>query len=84
MPTPNKYCPNGQQISRFEIYNIEAKVKKTDKTVFLEIPTGSTVLELHFGNPDQMMNFMVLMIEEMAKVFPDFEASRLWLDDNFK
>jgi hypothetical protein len=84
VPTPNKYRPNGQQVSRFELYNLEAKVKKTAKTVYLEIPTESTVLELHFGDPVQMMNFMVLMIEEMSKVFPDFEASKLWLDDNFK
>ncbi len=84
MPTPNKYRPNGQQVARFELYNIEAKVKKTAKTVYLEIPTEATVLELHFGDPAQMMNFMVLMIEEMSKVFPDFEASKLWLDDSFK
>lgn len=84
MPTPNKYRPNGQQVSRFELYNLEAKVKKTTKTVYLEIPTGATILELHFGDPVQMMNFMVLMIEEMSKVFPEFEASKLWLDDNFK
>ena len=84
MPTQNKYRPDGKQVSRFELYNLEAKVRKTEKTVFLEIPTGSAILELHFGDPVQMMNFMVMMIEEMSKVFPEFEASKLWLDDSFK
>jgi hypothetical protein len=80
MPTPNKY--NRQ--NRMEIYNIQGKVRKTEKTVVLEINTGGTILEMHFGDPAQLMNFFVLMIEEMAKVFPDFEASKLWLDDSFK
>lgn len=70
--------------TRIEMYNLEGKVKKTDKAVFLELDTGNTILELHFGNPVEMMNWMVLMIEEMSKVFPDFEASKLWLDDSFK
>lgn len=84
MPTPNKYRPDGKKINRIEIYNIEGKVKRTGKTVVLEIDTGGAILEMHFGDPVQMMNFFVLMIEEMAKVFPDFEASKLWLDDSFK
>ena len=67
-----------------QIYNVEGKVKRTEKSVVLEIKTGSTVIEMHFGDPVQLMNFMVLMIEDMAKVFPEFEASKLWLDDSFK
>jgi len=70
--------------NRIEIYNIEGKVKRTAKTVVLEINTGNTVLEMHFGDPVQLMNFFVLMIEDMAKVFPEFEASKLWNDDSFK
>lgn len=70
--------------NRIEIYNVEGKVKRTAKTVVLEINTGNTVLEMHFGDPVQLMNFFVLMIEDMAKVFPEFEASKLWLDDSFK
>lgn len=80
MPKPNKYA----QPRRIEIYNVQGKVKKTEKSVVLELDTGSTLLDLHFGDPVQLMNFFVLMIEEMAKVFPDFEASKLWLDDSFK
>jgi hypothetical protein len=80
MPTPNKY----QKVNRLEIYNVHGQVKKTEKTVILELDTGGTILNLHFGDPTQLMNFFVLMIEEMAKVFPDFEASKLWLDDSFK
>lgn len=70
--------------NRIEIYNVEGNVKRTGKTVMLELNTGSGILELHFGDPEQLMNWFVLMIEEMAKVFPDFEASKLWLDDSFK
>lgn len=70
--------------TRVEIYNVEGKVKKTEKSVMLELNTGGTILELHFGDPVQLMNWFVLMIEEMAQVFPDFEASKLWLDDTFK
>ncbi len=70
--------------NRIEIHNVEGKVKRTGKTVVLELNTGDTLLELHFGDPVQLMNFMVLMIEDMAKVFPDFEASKLWLDDSFE
>ena len=80
MPTPNKY----HKPNRVEIYNVKGVVKKTDKTVVLELDTGGTILDLHFGDATQLMNFFVLMIEEMAKVFPDHEASKLWLDDNFK
>ena len=80
MPTPNKYYkPN-----RLEIYNVKGVVKRTEKTVVLELDTGTTILDLHFGDPEQLMNWFVLMMEDMAKVFPDFEASKLWLDDNFK
>lgn len=70
--------------NRIEIYNVQGKVKRTGKTVMLELNTGGGILELHFGDPEQLMNWFVLMIEEMAKVFPDFEASKLWLDDSFK
>ena len=80
MPTPNKY----HKPNRLEIYNIRGNVRKTEKTVVLEIDTGGTILEMHFGDPVQLMNFFILMIEEMAKVFPDFEASKLWLADGFK
>jgi len=80
MSTPNKY----QKVNRLEIYNVRGTVKKTDKTVVLELDTGSTILDLHFGDPEQLMNWFVLMIEEMAKVFPEHEASKLWLDDSFK
>lgn len=80
MPTPNKYF----KPRRLEIYNVQGTVKKTEKTVVLELDTGSTILDLHFGDPTQLMNWFVLMMEEMAKVFPDFEASKLWLDDSFK
>ena len=80
MPTPNKYFkPN-----RVELYNIRGTVKKTEKSVVLELDTGTTILDLHFGDPEQLMNWFVLMIEEMSKVFPDHEASKLWLDDSFK
>ena len=72
------------KLTRIEIYNIEGKVKRTGKTVMLELHTPGGVLELHFGNPAQLMNWFVMMIEEMAKVFPDFEASKLWLDDSFE
>jgi hypothetical protein len=70
--------------NRIEIYNVQGRVKRTKRAVILEIDTGAAIVELHFGDPIQLMNFFVLMIEEMAKVFPDFEASKLWLDDNFK
>ena len=70
--------------NKIEIYNVEGKVKKTGKTVVLELYTGGGILELHFGDPVQLMNWFVPMIEEMAQVFPDFEASKLWLDDSFK
>ena len=70
--------------TRIEICNIKGKVKRTPHTVVLELDTGNTILEVHFGDPDELMNFFVLMMEDMAKVFPDFEASKLWLDDNFK
>lgn len=81
MPTPNKYAkpPN-----RIEFYNIKGTVKKTEKTVYLELDTGATILDLHFGDATQLMNWFVLMIEEMAIVFPEHEASKLWLDDNFR
>lgn len=69
---------------RIEIYNVEGKVKRTEKSVVLEINTGGAVLELHFGDPVQLMNFFVLMVEDMAKVFPEFEASKLWNDESFK
>jgi hypothetical protein len=69
---------------RIKIHNIKGRVKRTGKTVMLELDTGSAIIELHFGDPVQLMNWFVLMIEEMAKVFPDFEASKLWLDDTFK
>lgn len=80
MPTPNKY----EKKNYVEIYNVKGTVKKTEKTVVLELDTGNTILFLHFGDPTQLMNWFVLMMEEMAKVFPDFEASKLWLDDSFK
>ena len=80
MPTPNKYY----KPHRLEIYNVKGVVKRTEKTVVLELDTGTTILDLHFGDPEQLMNWFVLMLEDMAKVFPDHEASRLWLDDNFK
>jgi hypothetical protein len=80
MPTPNKY----QKVNRLEIYNVQGTVKKTDKTVYLELDTGTTILDLHFGDADQLMNWFVLMIEEMTKVFPEHEASKLWLDDSFR
>lgn len=71
--------------TRIEIYNVEGKVKRTGKTVVLELyPDKNNTLELHFGDPVQLMNWFVMMIEEMAQVFPDFEASKLWLDDSFK
>lgn len=70
--------------TRIEIYNVKGIVRRTNKTVVLEINTGDTILEMHFGDPLQLMTFFVLMIEDMAKVFPDFEASKLWNDDSFK
>lgn len=80
-----------QNPTRIEIYNVEGKVKRTGKAVVLELNTGGGILELHLGDPEQLMNWFVLMMEEMAKVFPDFEASKLWfeasklwLDDSFK
>jgi hypothetical protein len=84
MPTPSNTLPGGKKVNRVEIYGLKGKVRRTEKTVVMEIDTGDTRLELHFGDPAQMMNFCLLMIEEMAQVFPDFEASKLWLDDNFK
>lgn len=80
MPTPNKY----QKVNYLEIYNVQGTVKKTDKTVVLQLNTGTTILDLHFGDAEQLMNWFVLMIEEMAKVFPEHEASKLWLDDSFR
>lgn len=81
MPTPNKYQ---QPPKRIELYNVEGKIKRTEKSVVIELDTKGTILELHFGDPVQLMNFLVLMMEDMAKVFPDFEASKLWLDESFK
>jgi hypothetical protein len=68
---------------RRKLHNVPGRVTSTEKTVVLEIDTGNTILELHFGDPVQLMNLFLLAIEEMAKVFPDFEASKLWLDDSF-
>jgi hypothetical protein len=70
--------------TRIEVYNIKGTVKRTQKTVVLELQTSNGALELHFGDPTQIMNLFLLMIEEMAKVFPDFEMSKLWRDDSFK
>jgi hypothetical protein len=68
---------------RRKIHNVPGRVTSTAKTVVLEIDTGGAILELHFGDPAQLMNLFLLAIEEMAKVFPDFEASKLWVDDSF-
>ena len=81
MPKPNKY---DRPKSELEFYHLEGTIKRTDKSVVIELDTGGTILKLHFSDPVQLMNFFVLMIEEMSKVFPDFEASKLWLDDSFK
>ena len=71
--------------NRIEIHSIRGRVKRTQETVVLELDVkGGTILELHFGDPVQLMNFFVLMMEDMAKVFPESEASKLWLDDSFK
>ena len=48
MPTPNKY----QKFNRLEIYNVQGTVKKTDKTVVLELDTETTILDLHFGDAE--------------------------------
>jgi len=80
MPKPNKY----DQPRHVEIYNIKGVVKRTEKAVVMVLDAGSVIYEFHFGDPTQLMNFFVLMIDDMAKVFPDFEASKLWLDDTFK
>ncbi len=69
---------------QLKIYNVRGQVKATGKTVVLELNTGDAILELHFGNPAKLMDFLVLMMEEMSQVFPDFEASKLWKDDSFK
>ena len=84
MPTPSNTLPGGKKINRVEMYNLKGTVRRTKKAVVMEIDADDTRLELHFGDPVQMMNFFVLMIEEMAQVFPEFEASKLWLDDSFK
>lgn len=68
---------------RHKLHNLPGRVTSTAKTVVLEIDTGNAILELHFDDPAQLMNLFLLAIEEMAKVFPDFEASKLWLDDTF-
>lgn len=69
---------------KIKIHNVEGTVKRTGKTVVLVLkPDKNTILELHFGDPDQLMDFAILMIGEMAQVFPEHEASRLWMDDNF-
>lgn len=83
MPTPNKY---GRGPSILEYYNVEGTVERTGTSVVMVIkPASANVeLKLHFSDPTQMMNFFVLMIEEMALVFPSFEASKLWKDDTFK
>lgn len=81
MPTPNRYA---KPPSKIEIYNVKGTVKRTEKTVYLELDTGTTILDLHFGDANQLMNWFVLMIEEMAIVFPEHESSKLWKDDNFK
>lgn len=75
---------NKQNPKRIEIYNVKTTVKRTKKTVVIELNTGDTILEIHFSDPARMMDFCVLLLEDMAKVFPDFEASKLWLDDSFK
>lgn len=79
-PTPNKYAKR----NRVEYYNIKGTIKRTERSVVMEIDTGGVILELHFADPAQLMNYFVLMIEQMAEVFPDFEASKLWKDDGFK
>lgn len=68
---------------RRKLHNVPGRVTSAEKTVVLEIDAGGAILELHFGDPVQLMNLFLLAIEEMAKVFPDFEASKLWLDDTF-
>lgn len=68
----------------FVVHNIKGTVKRTNKTVMLELITNMGILELHFGDPNEIMNFFVLMMEELAKVFPESEAAKLWIDDTFK
>ncbi len=80
MPTQNKY----NKTPVVEIYNVKGRVMKTKKTVVLELDTGNTRLALHFGDATQLMNFFVLMIDEMSVVFPEHESSKLWRDDSFK
>lgn len=84
MPTQSNTLPGGKKVNRVEMYNVQGKVRRTEKSVVMEVDTGGTRLELHFGDPVQMMNFCMLMIEEMSEVFPDFEMSKLWKDDTFK
>lgn len=71
------------KMSRVEVYNARGTVKKTEKSVVLEINTGTEILELHFGDADQIMNWLLLMIEEMAQVFPEHEASKLWQEGGY-
>lgn len=70
--------------TRLEIHNVVGTVKRSGKTVFMEIYTGGVTLELHFGDPGQLMTWCLLMIQEMAKVFPEHEASKMWNDPNFR
>lgn len=75
MPSKNKY--DGQ--TRFELYNVEGTIKRTDKAVVMEIQSGgSSIFALHFEDPEQMTKFFVLMMEQMFVMFPDYEPSKLW------
>lgn len=74
---------SNQQPKRIRLFNLQGTVKRTQNTVFIEIEAQDTVLELHFGDADQLMNFFVLGIEQMAQVFPNHEASKLWNDPDF-
>jgi len=81
MSKPNKYA---RPPTRLEFYHVQGKVKRSEKSVIFEVDTGTGVFAFHFGDADQLMNFFVLAIEEMTKVFPDHEASKLWMDDTFR
>ena len=84
MPTLSNTLPGGRKVNRIEMYGVQGTVRRTERAVIVQLDAVDTRFEMSFRDPAQMMNFMILMIEEMSKVFPDFEASKLWLDDSFR
>lgn len=65
-------------------HHVRGTVKSQEGKVILSVTTNEGNWDLSFDNPDELMNFLLLTIEEMVKVFPNHPASKMWLDPNFK